>query len=192
MPKHTVYLVTYSRGLHPLTGGVRPHHWAYFLETDPRHTPEPSGVVFQLRGTPGGFYFPGAERDMPVSQDGAPGELRDRLEVGEVDGDGIEGLVGRMEGVLRGVEVVKDEGRAWNCQDWALGGLEGLKGQGVVYEWLEGEGVRKWLSIEVLEILPISRASSRKHRPFPSTDRHKMACTRLASPFDLLQTDLRK
>lgn len=94
---------------------------------------------------PGGFYFPGAERDMSVSQDGAPGELRDRLEVGEVDGDGIEGVVDRMVGVLREVEVVKDEGRAWNCQDWALGGLEGLKGLGVVYEWLGREEVRGWL-----------------------------------------------
>ncbi len=145
MTKHTLYLITYSRGLHPLTGAVRAHHWAYFLETDPHHTPEPRGIIFQLRGMPGGFHFPGAERDMPVSQDGAPGELRDRLEVGEVDGGGIEGVVGRMEDVLRGVEVVKDEGRAWNCQDWALAGLEGLKGLGVVYAWLEGEGVRGWL-----------------------------------------------
>jgi hypothetical protein len=92
MSKHALYLVTYSRGIHPITGQVKPHHWAYFLETH-SSSPEAGGVIFQLRGMPGGFHYPGPEQ-MDVTQDGGPGELRDKLEVGEVEVDGadVEGV----------------------------------------------------------------------------------------------------
>ncbi|KAG7285051.1 hypothetical protein NEMBOFW57_009671 [Staphylotrichum longicolle] len=148
MPKHTFYLVTYDRGLHPLTHAPKTHHWAYFLELDAATAPEPTGVIFQLRGMPGGFYYPGPEEDMGISQIGAPGELRERLEIGEVDvkdQGGISGVVDKIDAVLKKVGVVKDEGAAWNCQDWAMGGLEGLKMLRVVYESLNEEGIKGWL-----------------------------------------------
>lgn len=60
MPKHTLSIVTYSRGVYPLTGLVKPRHWAYFFEIDFNRT-DPVGVIFQLRGMPGGFHYPGPE-----------------------------------------------------------------------------------------------------------------------------------
>jgi hypothetical protein len=145
MSKHALYLVTYSRGIHPITGQIKPHHWAYFLETN-SSSPETGGVIFQLRGMPGGFHYPGPEQ-IDVTQDGGPGELRDKLEVGEVEVDGadVEGLVAKIHGVLEEVPVVKDESAAWNCQDWAVEGFMRLRGAGVVYGYLEAEDVRGWL-----------------------------------------------
>lgn len=145
MPKHPFYIVTYSRGIHPLTGQVKPHHWAYFLETESGGTGS-RGVIFQLRGMPGGFNYPGPE-NMGIAQDGGPREERDKLEVGEVDvhDTDIEGAVDRIHGVLKDVAVVKDESAAWNCQDWALEGFTRLRDAGVVYGHLEAEGVRGWL-----------------------------------------------
>jgi hypothetical protein len=95
---------------------------------------------------PGGFHYPGPEQ-IDVTQDGGPGELRDKLEVGEVEVDGadVEGVVGKIHGVLEEVPVVKDESAAWNCQDWAVEGFAGLRRAGVVYGYLEAEGVRGWL-----------------------------------------------
>jgi hypothetical protein len=95
---------------------------------------------------PGGFYYPGPE-NMGITQDGGPGELRDRLEVGEVEVDGvdIEGVVSTIHGVLEKVPVIKDESAAWNCQDWAVEGFTGPRGAGFVYGYLEAEGVREWL-----------------------------------------------
>ncbi|KAK3293100.1 uncharacterized protein B0H64DRAFT_206028 [Chaetomium fimeti] len=171
-PHHTftLSLITYDRGPHPLTNLPRPHHWAYFL--DPPSPPPSSGVsgfdrgagsetetsrgtVFQLRGMPGGFYYPGPEW-LDVKDGGVVvgrlevGEVRRHKVVGEGDGmdggwDAMAGVVKMIDGVLRDVEVVEDENVAWNCQDWALEGLERLKGAGVVYEYLEREGVRAWL-----------------------------------------------
>jgi hypothetical protein len=172
MPKNTLYLVTYDRGRHPLTGQPKPHHWAYFLDTttndtttttsittsppptsDTPHSPareaprqeqqqqqQPRGLIFQLRGMPGGFHYPGPER-LDAAQGGEPGPVREMLEVGQVDA----GDVAAVREVLAGVQVVQDEGAAWNCQDWALTGLVRLKERGWVYEGIGGEGVVGWL-----------------------------------------------
>ncbi|KAK4247255.1 hypothetical protein C7999DRAFT_32337 [Corynascus novoguineensis] len=148
MPKLILYLVTYDRGLHPFTGRVKPYHWAYFLETAPHSSGAP-GTIFQLRGMPGGFHYRGPER-LVVSQDGGPGELKDKLEVGEVEvvGDNAndvqEAIVGIHE-ALREVEIITDESVAWNCQNWSLRGFERLKQRGVVYEYLAQESVKGWL-----------------------------------------------
>ena len=84
---------------------------------------------------------------MDVTQDGGPGELRDKLEVGEVEADvgDVEALVGKIHRALEEVSVVKDESAAWNCQDWAMEGFARLRRAGVVYGYLEAEGVGGWL-----------------------------------------------
>lgn len=148
MPKLILYLVTYDRGLRPFTGQVKPYHWAYFLEMASHNLGAP-GIIFQLRGMPGGFHYPGPER-LVVSQEGGPGELKDKLEVGEVevvggnDNDVQEAIAGIHE-ALREVEIVMDESVAWNCQDWSLRGFERLKQRGMVYEYLAPDSVRAWL-----------------------------------------------
>ncbi|KAH6623174.1 hypothetical protein F5144DRAFT_632562 [Chaetomium tenue] len=142
-PTLSLSLITYDRGPHPLTNTPRPHHWAYFLDTGTER-----GTIFQLRGMPGGFYYPGPE-DLDMAQGGEVGGVVGKLEVGElkmeVEGDGVEGVVEVIHGVLKGVPVVVDESAEWNCQDWALEGLEGLKGVGVVHEELGRERVKAWL-----------------------------------------------
>ncbi|KAK4032342.1 hypothetical protein C8A01DRAFT_41222 [Parachaetomium inaequale] len=135
MPKHTLYIAKRS----PTTGPT-------FFEAD-SHLPDAPGIIFQLRGMPGGFYYPGPE-NLGATQDGGPGELRDKLEAGEVGVDesaGTQAAVDKIDGILKGVDVVKDESAAWNCQNWALEGFELLKKAGVVYGHLGGEGVRGWL-----------------------------------------------
>lgn len=184
-------LITYDRGPHPLTNAPRPHHWAYYLDTTTTTTThrrpgggtaagadseEERGTIFQLRGMPGGFYYPGPE-DAGMGQGGEVGGVVGKLEVGEVrvgearvgevgvgevgvggrggvgvDGEGgaeadaVLGVVRMIDGVLREVGVVVDEGAAWNCQDWALEGLERLKKVGVVREDLERGRVKAWLA----------------------------------------------
>ncbi|KAK4238614.1 hypothetical protein C8A03DRAFT_14946, partial [Achaetomium macrosporum] len=133
-------------GTYPLTGKTKPCHWAYFLETDSRGQ-QPKGIIFQLRGMPRGFYYPGPEREMNVTQEGEPprggGGLREKLEVGEVDG--AEGVLDRIHEVMSEVEVAQDESSGWNCQNWALAGFEMLKGEGFVYPHPTAEGVESWL-----------------------------------------------
>jgi hypothetical protein len=146
MTKLTLFIMTYNCGAHPLTGETKPYHWAYFLDTNPR-LPDAPGIIFQLRGMPGGFHYPGPE-NLKATQDDGPGELTDQLEVGEVEVDGSAGTqraVDKIDGILKGVRVVKDESAAWNCQNWALDGFELLKNAGVAHGHLGGEGVREWL-----------------------------------------------
>jgi hypothetical protein len=118
MPKHTGYLLTFDRGTHPLTGVVKPYHWMYFIETEVRDLTS-RGYAFQLRGMPGGFYYPGPETLDPASELGEP---KDRLEVGQVDDSDILDCIHE---IMADVEIVKDEASSWNCQDWALAGLSG-------------------------------------------------------------------
>lgn len=179
-------LITYDRGPHPLTNAPRPHHWAYYLDTTTTTHRRPGGgtaagadseqergTIFQLRGMPGGFYYPGPE-DAGMGQGGEVGGVVGKLEVGEVrvgevgvgglegvvdeggvvdgeggkeaDADAVLGVVQMIDGVLREVGVVVDESAAWNCQDWALEGLERLKKVGVVREDLERGRVKAWLA----------------------------------------------
>jgi hypothetical protein len=149
MPTHTLYIVTYDRGLHPVTGETKPYHWAYFLDSNhpSSDSSDPRGIIFQLRGMPGGFYYPGPEQ-LGISQDGGAGEMRDKLEVGEVKvdkGGDVGGVVESINAVLKEVEIVRDESAGWNCQDWTLEGFERLKGMGIVYGHLKADGVRGWL-----------------------------------------------
>jgi hypothetical protein len=55
------------------------------------------------------------------------------------------GVVQMIDGVMKDVGVVVGEDAEWNCQDWALEGLERLKKAGVVREDLERERVKAWL-----------------------------------------------
>lgn len=74
---------------------------------------------------PGGFYYQGPEE----------------LEVGEVDGS----KMARVHEILRGIEIEKAEHGGWNCQSWALDGLERLREEGFVYSYLGQEEVKNWL-----------------------------------------------
>lgn len=152
MPKHTLYVVTYERAPHPLTRQPRPRHWAFFLEPpntpgdtrpySPKDAANPRGIILQLRGMPGGFYYPGPEQ-LDMSQGGEPGWLFERLEVGEVD----EGDIAAVHETLAAVDVVKDESAGWNCQDWAMAGVDKLReaGKGWIHDKITGEGVYAFL-----------------------------------------------
>lgn len=51
------------------------------------------------------------------------GDVKNKLEVGEVN----EAEIDKMNDVLEGIEIVKNESSAWNCQNWALAGLESFE-----------------------------------------------------------------
>ncbi|KAJ4291275.1 hypothetical protein N0V88_006277 [Collariella sp. IMI 366227] len=89
------------------------------------------GIIFQLRGMLGGFHYLGQEK-LSITQDEAPGKLKERLEIGGVDvkSEGKENVIAVVDEIFKGLEIVKDEGAAWNCQNWALSGLKTLKERG--------------------------------------------------------------
>jgi hypothetical protein len=47
--------------------------------------------------------------------------------------------------MLKGCRIELVESSSWNCQDWALEGLENLKTEGFVYDGYTAESVRAWL-----------------------------------------------
>ena len=137
--KHSLYILTYDRGTYSLTGKVKPYHWSYLIKRGNEGN-EQSSSYFQLRGMPGGFYYPGPEHLSDVVMQQA-GDVKDKLEVGEVNRADMD----KMNDVLAGLEIVKDESSGWSCQDWALAGLAKLREEGIVYEHMTVEVVRSWL-----------------------------------------------
>ncbi|KAI5863133.1 hypothetical protein GGS23DRAFT_55065 [Durotheca rogersii] len=136
MPKHTLYLVTHERGQHPITGKTKPYHWSYFIQIKLEDGAN-EGIAHQLHGMPGSFYYKGPENvDLSKS-----GDLKEELEVGEVDGS----LLDSVHEVLENVRIDSVESSGWNCQDWALDGFTKLKEKGFVYDHLTPEAVKNWL-----------------------------------------------
>ncbi|CAG9994448.1 unnamed protein product [Clonostachys byssicola] len=128
MAKRTLYLVTYDRGTYPTTGKVKPYHWSYFIQTDLRGNKN-LGIAHQLRGMPGGFYYPGPEQ-LDLVKSGSP---KEELEIGEVDDSNLK----RVHEILSSVRIETSESSGWNCQDWSLAGFEMLKEEGFVYKHFE-------------------------------------------------------
>lgn len=74
------------------------------------------GIAHQLRGMPGAFYYMGPEEvDLAKSR-----SLKEEL-----------------------LNTVESSG--WNCQDWALEGLEKLRADGFIYDGYTRETVKAWL-----------------------------------------------
>jgi hypothetical protein len=61
---------------------------------------------------PGGFYYLGPEFQTN-SQMQEAGDVKDKLEIGEVD----QTTTFKLSDTLAAVEIVKDESSKWNCQD---------------------------------------------------------------------------
>ncbi|KAJ9130692.1 hypothetical protein NKR23_g12089 [Pleurostoma richardsiae] len=140
MTKRTLYLVTYDRGTYATTGKVKPYHWSFFVQLEVRGA-QNLGIAHQLRGMPGAFYYKGPEEvDLAKS-----GSRKEELELGEVD----DSELGRVHEILSQVRIDTVESSGWNCQDWALDGLERLKEEGFIYEYLTGEAVKNWLREKV-------------------------------------------
>lgn len=59
MTKRTIYLATYYRGKYAVSGKTKPYHWLYFIPTPSTEGNEDLAITHQLRGMPGGFYYPG-------------------------------------------------------------------------------------------------------------------------------------
>ncbi|KAB5536542.1 hypothetical protein GE09DRAFT_1226600 [Coniochaeta sp. 2T2.1] len=99
------------------------------------------GIAHQLRGMPGAFYYEGPEEvDL-----GKSGSLKEELELGEVN----DSKLGRVHEILSQVRIDTVESSRWNCQDWALDGLERLKEEGFIYEDPTREAVKNWLKEDV-------------------------------------------
>lgn len=141
MPKHTLYLVTYDRGKHPATGHTQPYHWIFFIQTKTTGT-EDVGIVHQLRGLPGGFHYEGPEQTDLAAPGGSP--IKQQLEIGEVDASKLDWV----HGILKGVAIDDVESSGWNCQNWTLAGMEGLRAEGFVYDYITAETARNWLKEE--------------------------------------------
>ncbi|EPE04408.1 hypothetical protein F503_01412 [Ophiostoma piceae UAMH 11346] len=136
MPKRTLYPVTYDRGTYSTTGKTKPYHWSYFIRLEIKGNSN-LGIAHQLRGMPGAFYYQGPEKvDLSKS-----GSLKEELEVGEVD----DAKLGKVHELLKDVTIDNVESSGWNCQDWALAGMEKLKAEGFVYDYLTAEALKNWM-----------------------------------------------
>lgn len=136
MAKRTLYLATYDRGTYSVTGKVKPYHWLYFIQIQLADGMN-LGIVHQLRGMPGAFYYKGPENvDLEKS-----GDLKEVLEIGEVD----ESKLGRVHEIPKELRIDAVESSGWNCQDWALDGFGALQEEGFIYGHLTVEGVKTWL-----------------------------------------------
>ncbi|KAK4092925.1 hypothetical protein Purlil1_2850 [Purpureocillium lilacinum] len=135
MTKHTLFLVTYDRGTY-FTKAIKPYHWAYFIQTNLGPSGN-KGIAHQLRGMPGAFYYEGPE-NVNLSKSG---NLKEQLEVGEVD----DSMIQRVHDILKDVQINKVESSGWNCQDWALDGFGILKAEGFIYDHMEADAVKAWL-----------------------------------------------
>ena len=98
------------------------------------------GIAHQLRGMPGGFYSKGPE-DVDLNKSGS---RKDELEVGEIDGSKLD-RIHEIHEILKDVHIEKSESSGWNCQDWPLDGLDKLKEEGYIYDYLTKEAVKNWL-----------------------------------------------
>ena len=137
MAGHTISLCTYDRGLHPLTGKVQPYHWAFFIQI--RISKKKNiGIVHQLRGMPGAFYYKGAE---DVANLWKSETLKQDIPIGEVDDADLD----KIEAIFQSIPIDKSESSGWNCQSWSLEGLAKLQQEGFIYDSLTGEGVYEWL-----------------------------------------------
>jgi hypothetical protein len=95
------------------------------------------GIAHQLRGMPGAFYYRGPEEvDLNKS-----GSLKEELQIGEVDATKLD-LVHQR---LKECRIDTEESSGWNCQDWALEGLEKLRAEGFVDVTYTKEVVKNWL-----------------------------------------------
>lgn len=133
---YTLYLVTYDRGTHLNTGIKKPYHWSFFVQKELQGAKN-LGVAHQLRGMPGAYYYQGPE-DVDLNKSGS---RKEQLEIGEVDPAKLDLIHERLKECR--IDTVESSG--WNCQDWALEGLEKLRAEGFVDETYTAEVVKNWL-----------------------------------------------
>ncbi|EPS40936.1 hypothetical protein H072_5194 [Dactylellina haptotyla CBS 200.50] len=104
---YSLYLVTYTRGTDWQTHRTKAYHWAFLIEID-----HPKCIKHQLRGMPGGYYYPGPEdadasneepgqemKATPAHQDTEPTPERPELadEEAETDGASAQLVVSKLE-----------------------------------------------------------------------------------------------
>lgn len=67
--------------------------------------------------------------------------LKEELLIGEVD----ESKLSLVHQRLKDCRIDTVESSGWNCQDWALEGLEKLRADGFIYDGYTRETVKAWL-----------------------------------------------
>lgn len=111
--------MTFVRGP-TLPQRARPYHWVFLLQS-PSDTRRPhTGIVHQLHGGPGRFYYAGDESAYVLK---SLAQAVNKIEVGEVE----PAQLARVAEVLNRVPIVNEKGARWDCQDWAARGLEMLR-----------------------------------------------------------------
>jgi hypothetical protein len=136
MTKHNLCVATYERGTYAATGKIKPYHWSYFIQSKAEQGQRP-GIMHQLRGMPGNFYYNGVEQvDFDKSD-----PRKEEVEVGEVEDSKLD----RIHEILKEIRIEYCESSGWNCQDWMLDGLEKLKEEGFIHDYLTKDALKHWL-----------------------------------------------
>ncbi|KAI9894690.1 MAG: hypothetical protein M1814_002046 [Vezdaea aestivalis] len=133
---YTLYLVTYARGTRLNTGINKPFHWSFFVQIS-QDDEKNLGYAYQLRGMPGAFYYAGPE-EVDLNKSHA---RREELDIGDID----PAKLSLVHQHLSQCNIEAAESTDWNCQDWALQGLEMLRTEGFVYDGFTADVVRNWL-----------------------------------------------
>ena len=112
--RYALFAIPYDLGIHQLTGRPRPWHWCIFALTGPGRF----GVVYQLAGSPGDFYYPGPRMhtDPNFSQ-----KIRLPIRIGSVWSD----QMGYMERMIEQTPISQARSR-YNCQNWTMDVLHRL------------------------------------------------------------------
>lgn len=123
-PKLEVCVTFYYRG-RDQENNLKDFHRAIFIITEPSNE-EPRGTVFQvIHGRPIFEYFTSADTDIRLKQ---MERYSGRIKIGSVS----RGDIGKVERILRGVEVVRDINSSWNCQAWTGEGVQKLVENGLI------------------------------------------------------------
>ncbi|TAQ84013.1 hypothetical protein B7494_g7661 [Chlorociboria aeruginascens] len=136
MSGYPISIITYDRGEQwDDPSKKKPYHWAFFLQTG---SVIGVGHMFQLRGMPGSFYYPGEENgDVSKSEPGKNGQL----EVGVVPSEKYD----RFKQALQAVPVNNVEASGWNCQSWCLAALDCLRSEGLIADGYPNHAIQYWL-----------------------------------------------
>lgn len=111
--------MTFVRGP-TLPQRARPYHWVFLLQSPLDARRPHSGIVHQLRGASGRFYYSGDESAFVLK---SLAQAVNKIEVGVVEAAQLV----RVAEVLNRVPIVNERGASWDCQDWTAKGLEMLR-----------------------------------------------------------------
>jgi hypothetical protein len=151
--KFDLCITYYYRGRDKKDNSVKRFHRAIFVVTN-KSTNLSRGTVYQvIHGRPIFEYSTSPDVDITLNQNE---RYSGKIKIGEIGRRDI----GRLEEIMRSLEVVRDIDRTdWSCQSWTREGVRRLAEAGFI-----DEDVPKWLDEELAKGEEAYLASIEQHK----------------------------